>query len=60
MLSSHDQYNLIIKEFSKTDSGYSKMGRCVTSIRPRSEAEMLGVRVGWLEKFMKRVIPSKH
>lgn len=50
MARSTNQYESITLEFLKPDYGYFKMGRCVTSVRPGSEAERLGVKVGWLEK----------
>jgi len=45
-----NQYQSITLEFRTPDYGYFKMGRCVTYVRPKSEAERLGVKVGWLEK----------
>jgi len=54
MSNSNDQYKSIPIEFWKADFGYSKMGRCVTFILPKSEAARLGVRVGWLELKVER------
>jgi len=50
MAKSTNQYHSLTLEFRTPDYGYFKMGRCVTYVRPNSEAERLGVKVGWLEK----------
>jgi len=60
MSNSNDQYKSIPIEFLKADFGYSKMGRCVTSILPKSEAARLGVKVGWLELNVERRTMSNH
>jgi len=60
MSNSNDRYKSIIKNFLKADFGYSKMERCVTQVRLKSEAHQLGVRVGWLEKSVKRGTISNH
>jgi len=60
MSKSNDQYKSIPIEFLKADFGYSKMGRCVTLVRPKSEAERLGVKIGWLEENVIRRTLSNH
>jgi len=58
---SNGQYKSIIKKFTHSEFGYSKMGRCVISIEPKSEAERLCVQVGWLEKSVQRAKrPPQH
>jgi len=60
MSTSNDRYKSIPIEFLKADFGYSKMGRCVTYIVPKSEAERLEVKVGWLEENVERRAISNH
>jgi len=60
MSTSNGRYKSISIEFLKVDFGYSKMGRCVTFVVPKSEAERLGVKVGWLEENVERRAISNH
>jgi len=57
---SKDQFKSVVKEFSSSEFGYSKMDRCVTLVKRRSEADRLGVKVGWLEEKLTKVILSNN
>jgi len=52
---SKDQFKSVVKEFSSSEFGYAKMERCVTLVKRRSEADKLGVKVGWLEEKLTKV-----